>query len=91
MLKPIITDIARDSLELIIKYDKIFSSYGFKYEEVQSTQNQSRHLHVATIKIKSLPESNDNIFEESDFHNLVTTVRNYDADKETQKYVKTHQ
>jgi chemotaxis regulatin CheY-phosphate phosphatase CheZ len=39
----------------------------------------------------SLPASNDNIFELSDFHNLVTTVRNYDADREAQSYVKTHQ
>jgi hypothetical protein len=46
---------------------------------------------ITKIKIVSLPASNDNIFELSDFHNLVTTVRNYDADREAQSYVKTHQ
>ncbi len=46
--------------------------------------------HITRIKITSLPASNDNIFELSDFHNLVTTVRNYDADKEAQRYVQNH-
>ena len=33
-MKPILTEIAKDSLRLVRKYDRIFSSYGFKYEEL---------------------------------------------------------
>ena len=37
--------------------------------------------------MNSLPYSNDTQFEESDFHNLVTTIRNFESDYyATQKY-----
>ncbi len=42
LMKSIITDIARDSLQLIRKYDRIFSSYGFKYEEIP--QSSANHM-----------------------------------------------
>ena len=80
LMKPIVTEIARDSLQLIRKYERIFSAYGFKYEEVPHTQYQDPS--TTLIKIKSLPESNDNIYEASDFLNLVTAVRNYDHQKD---------
>lgn len=47
--------------------------------------------HMTRLRLKSLPASNDNIFELSDFLNLITTVRNYDADKEAQSFVQNHQ
>ena len=46
---------------------------------------------MVTIRIKSLPESNDNIFEESDFHNLVTTLRNYDGDQKVKESITNHE
>ncbi len=36
LMKPIITEIAKDSMVLIRKYERIFASYGFKFEEIPS-------------------------------------------------------
>ena len=72
---------------MVLNYERIFHSYGFKFELLPETsQSQS----MVKLRINTLPQSNDNQFEESDFHNLVTAVRNYDADPKAKDAIKSH-
>ncbi|CDW91469.1 dna mismatch repair protein [Stylonychia lemnae] len=80
-MKPIIFEIDTDLFELVEKYERMFTSFGFKFEKLSWTKNSVQ------VRLNSLPYSNDTQFEESDFHNLVTAVRNYDGDDRVkQKY-----
>ncbi|CDW74833.1 mismatch repair endonuclease pms2-like [Stylonychia lemnae] len=75
LMKPIIADIDAELFSLVEKYEKIFTAFGFKYEKLSWTSK------TVQIRVISLPYSNDTQFEESDFHNLVTSIRNFDSDE----------
>eukprot|EP00347_Sterkiella_histriomuscorum_P014588 403360310 len=56
-------------------YERIFKAFGFQFEKV------SWNRKTVQVKVTSMPRSKDQQFEESDFHNLVTSIRNFDSDE----------
>ena len=74
LMRPIIAEIDKALYGLVCKYEKIFNDFGFKYIKIGESRKSVK------IKVHSVPSSHDTPFEESDFHNLVTAVRNFDCD-----------
>ncbi|CDW73097.1 dna mismatch repair protein [Stylonychia lemnae] len=93
LMQPIFTDLALGSYNLVQKYERIFNIYGFKFEKLEraSFLSMNSKEELVCLKIRSLPQSNDTQFEESDFHNLLTALRGYDSDPVLQQRYKTEQ
>eukprot|EP00347_Sterkiella_histriomuscorum_P000590 403375263 len=82
LIQPIIIQYDTELYEILETYQRIFNAFGFQFEKMFWNKYQVQ------IKVHSLPQSNDTQFEESDFHNLVTAIRNFDTDDRTKnKYI----
>ena len=53
LMKPIILDIDYDLYELVEKYERMFTAFGFKFEKISWTKKSVQ------VKLNSLPYSND--------------------------------
>eukprot|EP00347_Sterkiella_histriomuscorum_P011975 403370380 len=95
LAKHLITEVSLSSYQLIQNYLSMFEAYGFKFyvkeKDLENLNTPLFQVETVSLNLTNLPTSNDTQFGPSDFHNLITSLRNFDANKELQQKTRTQQ
>ena len=77
---PLILKIDYQLAPLLVKYTFIFEYNGLKFRLGEEYEEKIKNQEPVDVKLISLPQSCDIQFDESDFLDLLTAIRNYDRD-----------
>ena len=77
---PIKLNIDSVSAPLVIKYNFVFEYNGLKYDLPEDFDDKIKINQTVEIRLVSLPQSCNLLFDESDFLDLLTALKKYDMD-----------
>ena len=77
MMRPRTLQVDSELAKLLKEYPEVFEYNGLKFKLFDDFDQQIKCEKTVKVKLISLPQSYDLQFDESDFYDLLTAVRNY--------------